>query len=107
MRFEPQRASLKHRINTNLLPPCSFIAVPMDFAMMSPTQGHSELIADLSAKCPAVRETQVVGIAGLATANQTRLFGHMSDMLAVANPARLGQGQHALIDCLRSRPALP
>jgi hypothetical protein len=78
----------------------------MDFAMMSSTQGHNEFIANLAAECAALRESQVVGIAGLAAANQTRLLGHMSDMLAVSNPAWLCQGQHALIDCLRSRPVL-
>jgi hypothetical protein len=76
MRFEPQRASLEHRINTSLLPPCCFIAVAMDFAMMPTTQRHGEFIADLASECPALREPQVVGIARLSTANQTRLFGH-------------------------------
>jgi hypothetical protein len=106
MRLEPQRASLDYRINTNLLPPRPFISVPMDFAMMPSTQGHSEFIADLAAECPALREPQVVRIAGPAAANQTRLLCHMSDMLAVANPARLRQGQHTFVDRLRSHSVL-
>ena len=103
VRFEPQRTSQGHGINTNLLPPRSFIAVPMDFAMMPSTQGHSEFITDLAAECPALGESQVMGIAGLATANQTRLSGHMSDVITVAHPARLWQCQHALINYLRLR----
>ena len=74
--------------------------------MVSSTQRHGELIADLSAECPALRKAQVVGIAGLAPANQTRLLGHMSDVIAVANPARLRQRQHTFVDHLRSRPVL-
>jgi hypothetical protein len=89
MRFEPQGASYNSRINSCFLPPRGFIAATMHFAMMSSTQGDSEFIADLAAECPALRESQVVGITRLATTNQTRLFGHMSDVFAVANPARL------------------
>ena len=106
MRFEPQRASLEHRINTNLPPPRSFIAVLVNLAMVSSTQRDSELVADLSAECPALRKAQVVGIAGLAAANQTRLLGHMSDVIAVPNPARLWQRQHTFVDRLRSQFAL-
>jgi hypothetical protein len=106
MRFEPQRASLEHRINTNLPPPRSLIAVLVNLAMVSSTQRHGELIADLSAECPALRKAQVMGIAGLAPANQTRLLGHMSDVIAVANPARLRQCQHTFVDHLRSLPVL-
>ncbi len=57
--------------------------------MVSATQRHGELVADLAAERPALREAQVMGIAGLATANQARLLGHISDVIAVANPARL------------------
>ena len=39
-----------------------------------------------------------MGIRGSATANQTRLLGHISNVLAVTNPKRLRQRQHALIN---------
>jgi hypothetical protein len=48
MRFQPQRAGRNGRIYPYLFPPRSFIAVPMNFAMMSSAQGHSEFIADLA-----------------------------------------------------------
>ena len=89
MRFEPQRTSRSDRINPGFLPPRGFIAIAMHLAMVPATQRDSELIADLASQRPALREAQVVGIRGLATANQTRLLGHMSDVLAVPNPARL------------------
>ena len=100
MRFEPQRAGRNSRINSYLPPPSGFVATAMHLAMVSSTQGDGELIADLSAECPALREAQVMGIAGLATANQTRLLGHMSNVIAVANPARLRQCQHTFVDRL-------
>ena len=43
-----------------------------------------------------------MGIRGAATANQTRLLGHVSNVLAITNPTRLRQRQHALIDCTGS-----
>ena len=89
MRFEPQGAGRLRGIDRYLVPPCCFIATSMNFSMMPTTERHRELVTYLAAKCPALRKAQVMRIRRLAAANQTRLFGHMSDMLAVANPARL------------------
>ena len=100
MRFEPQCAGRYGRIYSCLPPPRGFVATAMHLAMMSATQGDGELVADLAPKCPALREAQVVSVTGLATANQTRLLGHMSDVLAVANPARLRQCQRTFINRL-------
>ncbi len=68
-----------------------------------PTQWDRELIADLAAERSALREAQVVGVRGPSAANQTRLLGNRFDMIAVTNPTRLRQGQHALIDHLGPR----
>ena len=106
MGLEPQVASRNGRIKSGFLPPSDLIAAAMYRAMVPSAQRHGELIADLSAECPTLRKAQVVGIAGLATANQTRLLGHMSDVIAVANPARLWQRQHTFVDHLRSLPVL-
>jgi hypothetical protein len=56
MSFDPQHTSQRQRINSNFLPPRSFVAVPMDLAMMSAAQGDSELVTDLAAKCSALGE---------------------------------------------------
>ena len=66
--------------------------------MVSSTQRDSELIADLAAERPALREAQVVGIRWSSAANQTRMPGDRFDVVAVADPARLGQGQLGLVD---------
>jgi hypothetical protein len=52
MAFQPQDTSGNGRINADLFPPCRFIAAAVDLAMMTTTQGHSELIADFAAKRP-------------------------------------------------------
>jgi hypothetical protein len=106
VRFEPKSAGHNSRIYSYLPPPRGFITTAVHLAMMPSAQWNCELIADLATECSALCEAQVMRIRGLATANQASLFGHMSDMLAVANPAWLRQGQDALIDYLRSRPVL-
>ena len=89
MRFEPQRAGGNCRIKAGFLPPRRFIAIAMNLAMVSSTQRHGELIADLARHCPALGKAQVMRIRRLTTANQTRLLGDISDVLAVPHPARL------------------
>ncbi len=59
---------------------------------------HGELVADLAAERPALREAQVVRVRRLAAADQARLLGDESDMVAVADPPRLRQGERALVD---------
>jgi hypothetical protein len=74
--------------------------------MVTARQRHRELIADLTPECPALRETQVMGIRRSSTANQTSMLGNGFDMIPVSNPARLWQRQDTFIDPFRSRPVL-
>jgi len=104
MRFEPKLPSRDSWINISPLPPRGFVTTVMKLSMVAAAQRHRELIAGLAPHCPTLCEAQVVGIRGPTTANQTGLLGHMSNVLAVANPARLGQRQHTLIDLPGSRP---
>ncbi len=66
--------------------------------MVSAAQWNGELIADLAAERPALGEAQMMGIAGLAAANQARLLGHISDVITITNPARLRQRQRCFVD---------
>ena len=70
----------------------------MDLAVVAATQGDGELVADLTGECSALGKSEMVGIGGSATANETRVLGNKSHMNAVTYPARLRQGRHALID---------
>jgi len=101
MGFEPKRAGRNGRINPGLAPPCGFIAAAMDLAMMASTQGDSELIADLASKRPVLREVQMMVIRWETAANEASLLGYVPNIIAVANPARLRQRQHALVDRFR------
>jgi hypothetical protein len=95
---QPQRAGTHGRINPGFAPPRGFVAATVHLAMVSSTQWNGVLIADLSSECPALGKSQVVGIGGLATANQTRMFGDSFDVIPVMNPALLRKAQYALID---------
>ena len=91
MRFEPQRAGRNGGIYSDLPPPRGFITESVHLAMVPSTQGDGELVADLAAERPALRKAQVMGIRRLATTNQTRLLGHMSDVIPVSHPSWLRQ----------------
>ena len=71
--------------------------------MVSTAQWNGVLVADPSSECTALRKSEVVGIRGAATANETRMLGDSFDVIAVTDPTRLRKAQHALIDRLRSR----
>jgi hypothetical protein len=66
--------------------------------MVPTTQWHREFIAHLAAERWALREAQVVSVRWQAAADQTRLLGNEPDVIAVANPPRLGEGKHALVN---------
>ncbi len=86
--------------HSDVSPPGRFIATMMDLAMVSSTQGDGELIAHLAAVCTDLRNSEVVGIRWLSPANQARVVGDSLDVIPVANPPQLGQGQLAFIDPL-------
>jgi hypothetical protein len=60
----------------------------MDLAMVSSTQRHGELIADLATESAGLGEAQMMRVRRGATADKTRLLGDMANMLAVADTAR-------------------
>jgi hypothetical protein len=68
--------------------------------MVSPAQWDRELIAYLAAECTALRNSEVVGVRWLSPANQARVLGDSLDVIPVANPPRLRQGQRAFINPL-------
>ena len=70
---------------------------------MASAQRDDKLIADLASECPVLCEPQVVGIRGSPAANQARLLGDVSDVISIPNAARLGEGEGAFVDPLRSR----
>jgi hypothetical protein len=73
----------------------------MHRTMMSATEWDRELIADLAAQRTGLRESEVMGIRGLAAAHETRLLGDITQMLPVAIAARRSDREDALVDALR------
>ena len=69
MRFDPKPAGGHYGIDRNAAPPSCFIATPMGLAVMTATQRDGELVADLFAERPALREAEVMGIAWCASAH--------------------------------------
>ena len=70
----------------------------MNLAMVTAAQWHGEFIAHLAAEGWALREAHVVGVRGLPATDQARLLGNEPDVIAVADPPRLREGKHALVD---------
>ncbi len=103
MRFKPECAGRDRRIDSYVPPPRDFIAAVMDLAMVSATQWNGELIADFTAESATLCKSEVVGICGAATTNETRVLSDSFDVIPIANPARFRQGQHTLIDRVGSR----
>jgi hypothetical protein len=96
MRLSPQIVRDWFGIDTRSFP--GFVAVAMDFAMVPAAERDGELIADLTAERAALCESQVMGVAGLAAADQTRLPGDEPDVVAIADAARLRESKHGLVD---------
>ena len=66
--------------------------------MVCPAQRDREFVADLEAETAGLRKPQMVGIAGLAPADEAGLFGHEPQMGLVPQATRHGDCQHAFVD---------
>ena len=77
-------------IDTQLQPPFPFFGGAMHLAVMHPAERHREFIADLAAECHGLREAQMMGVCGLAAANEARLRRDKFPVLLVAQPTRFG-----------------
>jgi hypothetical protein len=72
----------------------------MDFAMMAAAERDGELVADFAAECPALGKVQVVGVAGLAAADQAGLLRDEPEVIAVADAPWLWEGEGGFVDGL-------
>ena len=93
MGLEPKRSGNRGWIDFRLAPPCGFIAVTVDFAVVAAAERHGELVADFSPERAALGEAQMVGITRLAAADQARLLSDEPDVVAVTDPPWLRQCQ--------------
>jgi hypothetical protein len=72
--FNPQRSRCFDWIETEFMPPPSFIPVTMEFTMMSLAQWDGELVSDFAPERTALRKPKTMGVARLTTANQAGLL---------------------------------
>jgi hypothetical protein len=87
-RLLPEPAGNLGWVNAGLPPPRALVTCAMHRTMVPATEWDRELIADLAAKRTGLRESEVVGIRGLAAAQETRLLSHIAQVLPVAIAAR-------------------
>ena len=85
----PQSICRPEWVNADLCPPCCFVAISMNFAVMSTAQWHRELITHLAPKRSALCKSEVVRVGRTPAANQTRMSCDEFNMLSIAGPTRL------------------
>src|SRR5438128_5430109 len=68
---------------------------------MPAAEWDRELIADLAAERARLSKSEVVGVRGLAAAQETRLLGDIAQVLPVAIATRGSDREDALVDALR------
>jgi hypothetical protein len=90
-------------IDSGLGPPFAFITTAVDLTMVDTTKRDRELVAHLAPERRILGKLEVVRVSRPAATDQARLFADELDMIFVADPARLGPRQVALIDCRRLR----
>ena len=73
----------------------------MHRTMMAATKWDRELIADLAAQRTGLGKSEVMGVRGLAAAQETRLVGDIAQLLPVAIATRGRDREDALVDALR------
>jgi hypothetical protein len=100
-RLLPKLASDLDWIGASCLPPGLLVARTMNRAVVSTTERHRELVAGFSAERARLYEAQVVGVRGLAAADEAGLLGDVSKVLPVAVATRGGEREDAFVDALR------
>ena len=104
MRLFPQPLRNRQDADFQVLPPGDFVAGLMKLLMMSAAKGHGELVADLETEGSGLRKPQVMRVARLPAADQTRLRGDEPQMGFVTQPLGLGDGEKALVDWPWDKP---
>jgi hypothetical protein len=98
--FRAECARCSGRVDPAGPPPCPFIAMAVDFAMVASAEGDDELVTDVAPQSPALGKPQMMRIGRAATANQAGLLGYMADVVAIPHPAWLRQRQRSFINDL-------
>src|SRR5262249_31941699 len=82
--FDATARGPRQRLDARLLPPRCFVTLPVNFAMMQPTNRYRELIAHLASKRRGLGKAQVMRVGGYSAAHQARLARDEGAVLFVA-----------------------
>ena len=80
-RVLPQLAGNRDRIDAGVLPPGGFVADTVHQPVMDAAERNCEFVAGLAAKRPRLHKSDLMGVRGLAAAQQARLLRHEAEML--------------------------
>jgi hypothetical protein len=67
--LSPQRKRNDQRLDARLLPPRCFVTMPVDFAMVEPTNRNCEFVAHLSPERARLGKAQVMRVGRCPAAN--------------------------------------
>src|SRR5262249_14822936 len=98
----PQSICRPEWLNADLCPPCCFVAISMNFAVVPAAQRDPELITHPASEGSALGKSEVVRIGRLPTANQTGMSCDEFHMLSIADSTRLRMRRPAPFDPLDS-----
>src|SRR5215831_13975858 len=88
-------------IDAGCLPPGPLVASAMDGAVMRAAERDGEFVARFAAECPRLQVAKMMRIGLFAPANEARLLGNITQVLAVTIAPRCGNDEHALVDAVR------
>lgn len=104
MRVQPKLSRMDGWINAGFIPPATFVAATVQFAVVPAAKRDRKLIARLASQGYGLHDPQVMGVGRPAAADQTRLLGDIFDVISIPDPAWLRMHQNTLVDPDRPRP---
>jgi hypothetical protein len=94
----PELARDLDRVYAGRLPPCSLVAGAVDLTVVNTAERDGEFVASPSTEGPRLHVSKMMRVRRLAAADEACLLGDVTQMLAVAVPARCSDREDALVN---------
>ncbi len=98
--LSPELTGDLNGIDAGRLPPGLLVAGAMDRAVMRAAERDGEFIAHFAAERPRLQVAKMMRIGLFAAANETRLLGNITKVLAVTIAPRCRNDERALVDAV-------
>jgi hypothetical protein len=98
--LSPELAGDLNGVDAGRLPPGLLVAGAMDRAVMRAAERDGELVARFAAECPRLQVAKMMRIGLFAAADETRLLGDITKVLAVTIAPRCRKDEPALVDAV-------